>query len=257
MSARDLKSMNAFEMLKEAGLTDYEALVYLKLVLDGPSSAKEISEASGVPHTRVYDVLEALELKGWVEIGQGRPMKFKAKPPSEVVNVIRSEYQHRLRRIEDVFFNDLQCIYEARSVEGSEIWFVKSVPGITNRIGALVSSFKKELCLVLGSLDMTIYSGLIEVLSNLDLRRSVKILASQDVFDTLKHLSSENVMIRVGRGVIPFNVILSDKGEIVFHLMVGLDQPAEKRKNLAVYISDKSLAMVVHEYINLLWRLGQ
>ncbi|MGQ9759553.1 MAG: TrmB family transcriptional regulator [Candidatus Methanomethylicaceae archaeon] len=257
MSVRDLKSMNAFERLREASLTDYEALVYLRLVLEGPSSAKEISEASGVPHTRVYDVLEALELKGWVEIGQGRPMRFKAKPPSEVINVIRTEYQHRLNRIEDLFLNDLQSIYDARSAEGSEIWFVKSVPGITNKIKTLASSFKKELCLVIGNLDMVIYSGLVETLSNLDQKRSVKILASQEVFDAIRPLSSQNVMIRVGRGVIPFNVILSDKGEVVFHLMVGIDQPEEKRKNLAVYISDKSLARVIYEYIDLLWKFGQ
>ncbi|MCQ5374329.1 MAG: hypothetical protein NO515_04815 [Candidatus Methanomethylicia archaeon] len=258
MSARALKSMSAFERLKEAGLTDYEALVYLKLVLDGPSSAKEISESSGVPHTRVYDVLEALELKGWVEMGQGRPMRFKAKPPSEVINVIRMEHQNRLGRIEEVFLNDLQSIYDARSVEGSEIWFVRSVTGITNRIRTLAQSFKKELCIVMGNLDMTIYSGLLDMLSNLDQKRSksVKILASQDAFNALKDLSSQSVMIKVGMNVIPFNVILSDKGEVVFHLVVGLDQPPEKRKNLAVYISDKSLAKVIYDYIDLLWRVA-
>ncbi|MCX8182086.1 MAG: hypothetical protein N3D12_03095 [Candidatus Methanomethyliaceae archaeon] len=256
MSTRSLKSMSAFERLKEAGLTDYEALVYLKLVLDGPSSAKEISESSGVPHTRVYDVLEALELKGWIEIGQGRPMRFKAKPPSEVINVIKLEYQNRLNRIEEVLLNDLQSIYDARSVEGSEIWFVRSVAGITNRIQTLAQSFKKELSIVMGNLDMVIYSGLLNMLSNLDQKKSVKILASQDSFNALKHLSSNNVMIKIGMNVIPFNVILSDKGEVVFHLVVGLDQPAEKRKNLAVYISDKSLSKVIYDYIDLLWKVG-
>lgn len=257
MSSRFLKSMVAFERLKEAGLTDYEALVYLKLVIDGPSSAKEISESSGVPHTRVYDVLEALELKGWVEMGQGRPMRFKAKPPIEVINVIKTEYQNRLTRIEEAFLNDLQSIYDTRSVEGSEIWFVRSVAGITNRIKTLAQSFKKELCIVMGNLDMTIYSGLIEMLSELDQKRSVKILASEDSFIALKNLSSKNVAIKMGMNVIPFNVILSDKGEVVFHLVVGLDQPPEKRKNLAVYISDKSLAKVIYDYIDLLWRVGQ
>lgn len=256
MSTRALKSMSAFERLKEAGLTDYEALVYLKLVLDGPSSAKEISESSGVPHTRVYDVLEALELKGWVEIGQGRPMRFKAKPPSEVINVIRLEHQNRLSRIEEVLLNDLQSIYDARSVEGSEIWFVRSVAGITNRIQTLAHSFKKELCIVMGNLDMTIYSGLLSMLSRIDPKKSVKILASQESFNVLKSLSSDNVIIKIGMNVIPFNVILSDKGEVVFHLVVGLDQPTEKRKNLAVYISDKSLSKVIYDYIDLLWRVG-
>lgn len=256
MSTRTLKSMSAFERLKEAGLTDYEALVYLKLVLDGPSSAKEISESSGVPHTRVYDVLETLELKGWVEMGQGRPMKFKAKPPSEVINLIRFEYKNRLNRIEEVLLNDLQSIYDARSVEGSEIWFVRSLAGITNRIQTLAQSFKKELCIVMGNLDLTIYSGVLKMLSEIDERKVVKILASQDSFNVLKQYPSKNVMIKIGMNVIPFNVILSDKGEVVFHLVVGLDQPIEKRKNLAVYISDKSLSKVIYEYIDLLWRIG-
>ncbi len=184
-------------------------------------------------------------------------MRFKAKPSSEVINVIKAEYQHRLDRIEEVFFNDLQSIYDAGSVEGSEIWFVRSVPSITNCIRSLANSFKKELCIVMGYLDMAIYSGLLKMLSRMDTRKSVKILASQEAFEALNHLSSENVMIKMGMCVIPFNVILSDKGEVVYHLVVGIDQPVEKRKNLAVYISDKSLAKVIYDYIDLLWRALQ
>ncbi|MEM1753250.1 MAG: helix-turn-helix domain-containing protein, partial [Candidatus Methanomethylicaceae archaeon] len=80
---KDLKFTRAFEKLKEMGFSNYESLVYLKLVLHSPSTAKEISESTGIPYTKVYNILENLALKGWIEIGHGRPMQFKAKPPLE------------------------------------------------------------------------------------------------------------------------------------------------------------------------------
>ena len=253
---KKIKSMNAFEKLKEIGLSDYEALVYLKLVIDGPLTAKEISESTEVPYTKVYEVLEGLEKKGWIEISQGRPMIFKAKPPSEVIEIIKNEYQVRLNKIEDFLINELQSIYDVRSAEESEIWILKSQLGIMNKIKNMIKTFKKELYMVIGNFDIDIYSTTINEINKVDMNKNIKILLNEKIFNFFSNIHIDNVIIKKALITIPFNVILSDRDEVLFHLIIGLDRANEERKNLAVHILDKSLAKVIHEYIEFFWRIS-
>ena len=55
---------------KELGFTEYEGKVYLSLLSNHPSSASNISNYSGVPHSRVYDVTRRLIKKGYA-VSQG------------------------------------------------------------------------------------------------------------------------------------------------------------------------------------------
>ncbi|MCC6013574.1 MAG: hypothetical protein LM593_04310 [Candidatus Verstraetearchaeota archaeon] len=251
-----IKSMNAFEKLKEIGLSDYEALVYLKLVIDGPSTAKEISESTEVPYTKVYEVLEGLERKGWIEISQGRPMRFKAKSPSEVVEIIKNEYQTRLNKIEDFLINELQPIYDVHSAEESEIWILKSSLGIMNKIKNMIKTFNKEIYMVIGNFDVNIYSSIISEIEKINMNKNIKILLNEKNLNFFSNIHKSNVVIKKALITIPFNVILSDKEEVLFHLTIGLDKTSEERKNLAVHILDKSLAKVIREYIEFFWKIS-
>ena len=89
-------SERALEALRELGLTEYEARAYLALVAHGELTAREVSQASGVPYSKIYGVLEGLRERGWVGFKPGRPKLYFARPPSEAV---RAE---RLRREEEL-----------------------------------------------------------------------------------------------------------------------------------------------------------
>ncbi|MEM2136543.1 MAG: helix-turn-helix domain-containing protein [Candidatus Methanomethylicia archaeon] len=72
--------------LKSFGLTEYEARVYLSLLYRTELTAEDVSSLSEVPLPRVYDVLEELEKKGFVEIISGRPRRFEAIEPRSAFN---------------------------------------------------------------------------------------------------------------------------------------------------------------------------
>ncbi|TFF92729.1 MAG: TrmB family transcriptional regulator, partial [Promethearchaeota archaeon] len=58
---------NVKESLHEIGLTDYEISIYLTLISKGPMDARELSDASGVPYSRIYNILTNLEKeKKWI-----------------------------------------------------------------------------------------------------------------------------------------------------------------------------------------------
>lgn len=84
----------------------YEVKLWTALLSRGVSTAGELSDIADVPRSRSYDVLESLEKKGFVVMKLGKPIKYIAIPPSEVVDRVRKnmnvEAQEKVRRLEQV-----------------------------------------------------------------------------------------------------------------------------------------------------------
>lgn len=82
-------SQKLLNQIKEFGLNSYEGKLWLALLSRGVSSAGELADLSGVPRSRTYDVLETLEKKGFIVVKVGKPIKYLAVPPAEVVDRVR------------------------------------------------------------------------------------------------------------------------------------------------------------------------
>lgn len=75
--------------LKDFDLNSYESKLWVALLSRGVSSAGELSDISGVPRSRTYDVLESLEKKGYIIMKVGKPIKYLAVPPNEVIERVK------------------------------------------------------------------------------------------------------------------------------------------------------------------------
>lgn len=82
----------------------YEVKIWTALLSRGVSTAGELSDIANVPRSRSYDVLESLEKKGFVVMKLGKPIKYIAVPPQEVVERVkknmREEADERIKRLE-------------------------------------------------------------------------------------------------------------------------------------------------------------
>src|SRR3989339_787349 len=67
----------------------YEVKVWTALLSRGVSTAGELSNISDVPRSRTYDILETLEKKGFIVMRLGKPIKFVALKPEEVVERVK------------------------------------------------------------------------------------------------------------------------------------------------------------------------
>ena len=67
----------------------YEVKVWTALLSRGTSTAGELSSISDVPRSRTYDILESLEKKGFIVMKLGKPIKFIALKPEEVVERVK------------------------------------------------------------------------------------------------------------------------------------------------------------------------
>jgi HTH-type transcriptional regulator, sugar sensing transcriptional regulator len=84
----------------------YEVKLWAALLSRGVSTAGELSDIADVPRSRSYDVLESLEKKGFVVMKLGKPIKYIAIPPSEVVDRVKKNMhfnaQEKIKRLDVV-----------------------------------------------------------------------------------------------------------------------------------------------------------
>src|SRR3989338_1442181 len=81
-------------------LNIYETKVWLALLGKGIASAGEVTEISGVPRSRTYDVLEGLEKRGFAIMKLGKPVKYIAVKPRAIIeklkNNVKSDAEERV-----------------------------------------------------------------------------------------------------------------------------------------------------------------
>lgn len=82
---------NFLSKLKDFGLNTYESKIWTALLSRGQSTAGELSDIANVPRSRSYDVLESLEKKGFIVMKLGKPIKYIAVPPTEVVDRVKKK----------------------------------------------------------------------------------------------------------------------------------------------------------------------
>ncbi|MBU8911594.1 MAG: hypothetical protein KOO65_10040 [Desulfobacterales bacterium] len=76
---------------KALGFTEYEGKVYLSLLGHHPASAYNISQNSGVPHSRVYDITRRLIKKGYA-VSQGtNPELYSPISPEELIGTLKRD----------------------------------------------------------------------------------------------------------------------------------------------------------------------
>lgn len=84
----------------------YEVKIWTSLLSRGVSTAGELSDIANVPRSRSYDVLESLEKKGFVIMKLGKPIKYIAIPPKEVVERVKKNVKNsaddQLKRLEEL-----------------------------------------------------------------------------------------------------------------------------------------------------------
>ena len=103
----------------------YEVKIWTALLSRGTSTAGELSDIANVPRSRSYDVLESLEKKGFVIMKLGKPIKYLAIPPSEVVSRVKKNIQvdaeERVKRLENMKGTDLLTELNALHTQGIEL----------------------------------------------------------------------------------------------------------------------------------------
>ena len=202
--------------LKGIGLTMYEAQAYVTLTSLIQATADEVSKSSGIPRSKIYDVLKKLSEKDFIEIEDGRPLTYVVKSP---VEVLRREKEKIDSQIEDVIVR-LTNIYEnGMSQVQAPIWRIYGVEKIINQELEIIQRAKNTINMRIGFLFEGEGEALIKAFKK---RRNLKvnILASPTCYinneeiNIIKMFKDQNINIQ--KADIPFvKVLISDSKEMM------------------------------------------
>ncbi len=116
---------NLIRDLKEFGFNEYEARSYLALTIYGPSTASSISNYSGVPQSKVYEVMRSLQKKSLIESWFSKPQKYKAIKLSETLKKIIKRKRENIQSLIIKGNNIIKNIKPYSPKSNSEIWVLK------------------------------------------------------------------------------------------------------------------------------------
>ena len=140
----------AIELLQQLGLKEYEAKSFVALARRQRGTAKDISDTSEVPRTRVYDAIRVLESKGLVETQHSNPQVFRAVSVDEAVNTLQSEYVERTESLRNTLSGLDPIDGDEQTETTHEVWSISGDQGITSRTRQLIEGATEELILVIG-----------------------------------------------------------------------------------------------------------
>ena len=102
--------------LEKVGLTSYEIKTFVSLLKNGELTASELSEKSGVPYSKIYEILSMLVEKGWIGSDKSRPTRYFAKSPNTALQTMKQNAEVDFAINEKIIINDLNPLYEKTGV---------------------------------------------------------------------------------------------------------------------------------------------
>ncbi|NKE34612.1 TrmB family transcriptional regulator [Natronococcus sp. JC468] len=144
------KTEEAVTALSELGLTEYEARCFVALTKITTGTAKEISQVSDVPRSRVYDTIERLDRKGLVDVQQSDPREYRATEIETACRRIREDYDSRINAAE----NALEQIEQPDATEDAGVWSISETDHVTDRIVTFLSNAEEAIHHVVATDDV-------------------------------------------------------------------------------------------------------
>ena len=139
-------------LLIQLGLNNYESKIYVALVREGISTAKNISEITKIPYGKVYEIINSLSKKGFITIFPTKPIKCQAVPPREVIANIRKTTYEKLESIEKTMINVLEPLFLTNKKTSTDpknvFWVVHGRANINKKIEEIILNSKKNVNII-------------------------------------------------------------------------------------------------------------
>ncbi|MFH1849467.1 MAG: helix-turn-helix domain-containing protein [archaeon] len=242
----------------------YEVKIWAALLSRGVSTAGELSDIANVPRSRSYDVLESLEKKGFVVMKLGKPIKYIAVPPSEVVNRVkknmRIEAEEKVKRLEDLksteVLNELNTLHSqgVELVEPSDLsGSLRGRHNLYNHLELTIRNAEESVIL------MTTTQGLVRKIEGLKptfellKKRGVNIkIAAPVTKDCMAAIKEVEGLAEVRSTESKARFCIVDGKELVF--MVLDDQDVHPTYDVGIWVNTPFFAGALDNLFQLAWK---
>lgn len=129
--------------MKSLGLTEYEVKAYLTLLQEHPLNGYGLSKQSGIPRSRIYEVLHSLKDKQVIfEHIENKTTTYTPLEPALLLNKLKKNFETTIKSIEDY----THSLYTSGPLDMTPK-VLKGRMEILNMIQILISSAKTRIAL--------------------------------------------------------------------------------------------------------------
>lgn len=243
----------------------YEVKIWTALLSRGVSTAGELSDIANVPRSRSYDILESLEKKGYVVMKLGKPIKYIAVPPAEVIERVkknmREDADERIKRLEGLKKTEVVGELNTLHTEGIELVEPSDLSGslkgrhnLYNHLDLLIRNAESSVTL------MTTSQGLLRKLEGFKptfekiKKRGVKIRIAAPITKESKPLLKELSSVAEIRNTKNINArfCVVDGKEVVF--MVLNDKDVHPTYDVGIWVTTPYFATALENMFDLAWK---
>jgi HTH-type transcriptional regulator, sugar sensing transcriptional regulator len=243
----------------------YEVKVWTALLSRGTSTAGELSNISDVPRSRTYDILESLEKKGFIVMKIGKPIKFVALKPEEVVERVKKnlmvEAKDKTRRLEtlkgDEVLEELTGLFTKgiKFVEPSDLsGSLKGRQNLYNHLDMMVRDAERTITIVTTAEGLN--RKLESLMPSLDKvkKRGVKVRIAAPIDKNNIEIARELKKVAEVRNLeqIKARFTIIDSNQLMFMLLD--DEKFHPNYDVGVWINTEFFAQALEQMFELAWK---
>lgn len=237
-------------------LNIYETKVWIALLSKGIASAGEIAQISSVPRSRTYDVLESLEKRGFAITKIGKPVKYIAVKPTEVLEKMKSlamqEAHDKVSGLSNLKstaeYGELELLHKngispikTHEITGS----LKGRSNVVARMRELIQETEKELLILTTASDFEDKSRVLVPALEEALKKEIKVkIALSGNLDKIRKLISR-LNIKINNANSESRMYVSDRKEIMFMIT-----PENSDEEIAVWLNSPFFAHSIAHMLN-------
>ena len=238
--------------LEKIGLTSYEIKTFSSLLKTGELTASDLSQKSGVPYSKIYEVLGTLEEKSWIGSDDSRPTKYFAKSPSTGLDTTKQKIENDFLHNQSIILNELVPLYEKSGVsEKPEIWVLSGAINITTKILEMVDTCRNEVMIAIPEAGEELVKQALPKLRSLhDKGVKITILTSDKIDKESVKAIKRVATVKIKKGLFGGGII-SDKKYVV--ILLGPETTGEGSSDIvAIWADHAGLAGFARQYFEYL-----
>ena len=243
----------------------YEVKVWTALLSRGTSTAGELSNISDVPRSRTYDILESLEKKGFIVMKLGKPIKFVALKPEEVIERVKKNLvvytKEKTQRLEalkkDEVLHELNNLFTKgiKFVEPSDLsGSLKGRQNLYNHLDMMVRDAEKTITIVTTAEGLN--RKLEALMPSLEKckKRGIKIRVAAPIDNNNIKIARDFKKVAEVRNLdkMKARFVIIDSNQLMFMLLD--DEKFHPNYDIGVWINTELFAQALEQMFELAWK---
>ena len=243
----------------------YEAKIWTALLSRGVSTAGELADIGNVPRSRAYDILESLEKKGFVVMKLGKPIKYIAVDPKEVVvraqRLMRDNAEEHVKQLENLRTTDVSKELELLYKQGIEFveptdlaGAIRSRHNIYSHLDQMIRGAEKSVVLMTTAKGLVKKAEILKPVFERLKKKGIKIRIATQITKENAMIAKDLAKVAEVRNVEKINArfCLVDGKELTF--MVMNDENVHPSYDVGVWVKTPYFVSALESMFDMAWQ---